>query len=94
MVQSTRRSKVSNSVIVKEPKHNPWELFDVSEFKNVSEPIQIIEKLKALTQENLPFMGDLPTDEGLVSTDPLDSFMVAFIKIIGDRSLDFTSKVR
>jgi hypothetical protein len=47
-----------------------------------------------LTQENLPFMGDLPTDEGLVSTDPLDSFMVAFMKIIGDRSLDFTSKVR
>jgi hypothetical protein len=39
MVQSTRRSKVSSSVIVKEPKNNPWELFDVGEFKNVSEPI-------------------------------------------------------
>lgn len=39
-------------------------------------------------------MGNLPKDDELVSTDPLDSFMAAFMKIVSDRSMDFTKEVR
>ena len=35
-------------------------------------------------------MDYLPNKNDIDSTDPLDSFMVAFVKIITDRSMDFT----
>lgn len=54
----------------------------------------MIEKLKSLTSSNIPFMDNLPSKYEIDSTDPLDSFMVAFIKIITDRSMDFTLDVK
>lgn len=38
-------------------------------------------------------MGDLPTED-LDSTDPLDSLMGAFCKIVNDKSIDFTEEVK
>jgi hypothetical protein len=49
----------------------------------------VIEKLKSLTSTNIPFMDNLPRKNDIDSTDPLDSFMVAFIKIITEKSFDF-----
>jgi hypothetical protein len=60
----------------------------------MSDPALVIEKLKQLTQFNIPFMEDLPKKSEIDSTDPLDSFMVAFIKIINDRSTDFSLEVK
>ena len=74
---------------------NPWEMADVKIFKmrNI-EPHAIIDNLRQLTKKQLPFMGDLPPPEQLVSTDPLDSLMTAIYQVIKDRSLDFTDEVR
>lgn len=58
------------------------------------EPSQIIDKLKVLTAQPIPFMSELPSPEDLDSTEPLDSFMEAFAKVVADRSTDFTDDVR
>jgi len=39
-------------------------------------------------------MTDLPGPEFLDSTDPLDSFMEAFNKVVSDRSTGFTEEVK
>jgi len=58
------------------------------------EPGQIIDKLKQLTANDIPFMGELPPPEDMDSTDPLDSLMCAFVKIITDKAIDFTDEVK
>jgi hypothetical protein len=50
--------------------------------------------LKQLTANDLPFTGELPPPDEIDSTDPLDSFMAAFTKVISERNLDFTSDVK
>ena len=76
-------------------KVNAWESFEVNQFKvRNQEPGQIIDKLKQLTANDIPFMGDLPPPEDMDSTDPLDSLMGAFVKIITDKAIDFTDEVR
>ena len=39
-------------------------------------------------------MGELPPPEDMDSTDPLDSLMCAFVKIITDKAIDFTDEVK
>ena len=39
-------------------------------------------------------MGELPPSEDMDSTDPLDSLMCAFVKIITDKAIDFTAEVK
>ena len=38
-------------------------------------------------------MGELPSADEMDSTDPLDSLMCAFVKIITDKATDFTDEV-
>ena len=45
----------------------------------MQDPAFIIEKLKALTSKDIPFMGDIPKMKDIDSTDPLESFMIAFL---------------
>ena len=93
--ESGRSNKSRRKSIAVAPKINAWADFDVASFKmRHQEPSQIIDKLKKLTATDIPFMGELPKDDELVSTDPLDSFMSAFMKIVSDRSMDFTKEVR
>lgn len=39
-------------------------------------------------------MDNLPNKTDLDSTDPLDSFMVAFVKIVTDKSVDLNQDVK
>lgn len=39
-------------------------------------------------------MGELPCADDMDSTDPLDSLMIAFVKIITDKNIDFTHEVK
>ena len=39
-------------------------------------------------------MGELPSADEMDSTDPLDSLMCAFVKIITDKSIDYNDDVR
>lgn len=74
---------------------NPWEDFDVKSLTTGNlEPVQIIDKLKKLTLNRIPFCGVPLPEHQLVSTDPLDSFIVAFNKVIEDNSYDFSEEVR
>lgn len=77
------------------PKVNAWEQFEVNQFKvRNQEPGHIIAKLKQLTASDIPFQGELPPDDDMDSTDPLDSFMYAFVKIVNDKSINWTNDVR
>jgi len=67
----------------------------VNQFKvRNQEPGQIIDKLKILTANPIPFMSELPHPDELDSTDPLDSFMEAFHKILSERATDFNEDVK
>ena len=77
------------------PKVNAWEQFEVNQFKvRNQEPSQIISKLKVLTASDIPFQGELPPDDDMDSTDPLDSFMYAFVKIVNEKAINWTTEVR
>jgi len=89
-----RPSITPANVTPKKKKINAWEAFEVNQFKvRNQEPGQIISKLQQLTANDIPFMGDLPTED-LDSTDPLDSLMGAFCKIVNDKSIDFSEEVK
>lgn len=76
-------------------KVNAWENFQVNQFKvRNQEPGEIIDQLKMLTSQPIPFMGEMPPQEEMDSTDALDSFMEAFYKIVQDKSFNFTPEVR
>lgn len=47
-----------------------------------------------MTAHDIPFQGLLPGADDLDSTDPLDSFMTSFVKIVEDRALDWTAEVK
>ena len=39
-------------------------------------------------------MGDIPRKKDIDSTDPLESFMIAFLKIVDQKSYDFNDEVK
>ena len=74
---------------------NAWETFEVNQFKvRNKQPRQIIDKLKELTSNDIPFMSELPPPDELDSTDPLDSLMTAFVEIVNAKNADFTEEVK
>jgi hypothetical protein len=64
---------------------NPWASFDPSIFNKSrgTEPATIISMLKMLTADDILFEGELPSEEEMDSTDPLDSLMSAICRITG-----------
>lgn len=57
-------------------KINAWDTFEVNQFKDkCQEPGEFINKLKLLTAHPIPFMGDLPLQQEMNSTEPIDSFI-------------------
>lgn len=76
-------------------KVNAWETFEVNQFKVRNQaPAAIIDRLRALTAQRIPIMGELPPESELDSTDALDSLLVAFEKIVDTKATDFTDAVR
>jgi len=90
-----QQPKTPSSGVPRAAKVNAWEHFEVNQFKvRNQDPGQLIDKLKELTAAPIPFQSELPAPEELDSTDPLDSFMVAFNQVTADRSTDFTPEVQ
>ena len=76
-------------------KINAWETFEVNQFKvRNQQPSVIIDKLKELISNDIPFMSELPPMDELDSTDPLDSVMIALIEMITAKNADFTDEVK
>lgn len=98
-IRSVRSRRASNAKVdkkVEKPKKiNAWETFEVNQFKvRNQQPSQIIDKLKELTSNDIPFMSELPSPDELDSTDPLDSLMTAFVEIVNAKNTDFTEEVK